>query len=75
MKSLKKTSLASGGTTEKRIAYLFVAMEREVTVLRLFRVIKRCSFRETNEFLFLVPSPKIILRRRRRRRRRRLLLP
>ena len=31
------------------------------TVLRLFRVIKRCAFRETNEFLFLVPSPKIIL--------------
>ena len=37
------------------------------TVLRLFRVIKRCAFRETNEFLFLVPSPKIILGRRRRR--------
>ena len=36
------------------------------TVLRLFLVIKRCAFRETNEFLFLVPSPKIILGRRRR---------
>ena len=34
------------------------------TVLRLFRVIKRYAFRETNEFLFLVPSPKIILGRR-----------
>ena len=34
------------------------------TVLRLFRVIKRCAFRETNEF---VPSPKKILGRRRRR--------
>ena len=33
------------------------------TVLRLFRVIKRCAFRETNEFLFLVPSPIIILGR------------
>ena len=32
------------------------------TVLRLFR---RCAFRETNEFLFLVPSPNIILGRRR----------
>ena len=31
------------------------------TVLRLFRVIKRCVFRETNEFLFLVPSPIINL--------------
>ena len=37
------------------------------TVLRWFRVIKRCAFRETNNFLFLVPSPKIILHRRRRR--------
>ena len=29
---------------------------------------KRCGYRETNNFLFLVPSPKIILGRRRRRR-------
>ena len=29
-----------------------------------FRVIKRCGYRETNNFLFLVPSPKIILGRR-----------
>ena len=29
-----------------------------------------CGYRETNNFLFLVPSPKIILGRRRRRRRR-----
>ena len=62
MNIIKKTSLASGETKEKRIAYLFVAMERELKnlVLRLFRVIKRCAFRETNKFLFLVPSPKII---------------
>ena len=33
------------------------------TVLRWFRVIKRCGYRETNNFLFLVPSPKIILGR------------
>eukprot|EP00731_Ephydatia_muelleri_P000489 Em0001g489a len=41
-------------------------MQRKLTVLCLFRdsVIKRCDFRETNEFLFLVPSPKIILGRR-----------
>ena len=46
------------------------------TVLRLFRVIKRCAFRETNEFLFFfVPSPKIILGRRRRRLLLLLLLP
>ena len=64
MNIIKKTSLASGGTTEKRVAYLFVTMERELKDLRLFRVIKRCAFRETNEFLFLVPSPKIILGRR-----------
>ena len=31
-------------------------------------VIKRCGNRETNNFLFLVPSPKIIRRRRHRRR-------
>ena len=73
MNIIKKTSLASGGTTEKRIAYLFVAMERELKDLQ-FRVIKHCTFRETNEFLFFVPSPKIILGRRRRRRRL-LLLP
>ena len=30
MNIIKKTSLASGGTTEKRIPYLFVAMEREL---------------------------------------------
>ena len=29
MNIIKKTSLASGGTTEKRIAYFIVAMERE----------------------------------------------
>ena len=79
MKSLKKTSLASGGTTEKRIAYLFACRDgtrtQRSTVLRLFRVIKRCAFRETNEFLFLVPSPKIILGRRRRRLLLLLLLP
>ena len=69
MKSLKKkTSLASGGTMEQRIAYLFVAMERELKDLQFY--VKRCAFRETNEFLFLVPSPKIILGRRLR-----LLLP
>ena len=39
---------------------------RRPTVLRWFRVIKRCGYRETNNFLFLVPSPKIILGRRRR---------
>ena len=27
MNVINKTSLASGGTTEKRIAYLFIAME------------------------------------------------
>ena len=68
MNIILKTSLASGGTTEKQIAYLFVAMERELkdlhAVLHLFHDIKRCAFRETNEFLFLVPSPKIILGRR-----------
>ena len=34
------------------------------TVLRWFRVIERCGYRETNNFLFLEPSPKIILGRR-----------
>ena len=34
------------------------------TVLRWFRVIKQCGYRETNNFLFLVPRPKIILGRR-----------
>ena len=29
MNVIKKTSLASGGTTDKRIAYLFVVMESE----------------------------------------------
>ena len=37
-------------------------------VLRFFRVIKQFSFRETNEFHFLVPSPTNLGRRRRRRR-------
>ena len=31
------------------------------TVLCWFCVIKRCGYRETNNFLFLVPSPIIIL--------------
>ena len=33
------------------------------TILRWFCVIKQCAFRETNYFLFFVPSPKIILGR------------
>ena len=68
MNVINKTSLASGGTTEKRIAYLHrdgMRAQRS-TVLRSFCVIKRCGYRETNNFLFLVPSPKIILGRRHR---------
>ena len=69
MNVINKTSLASGGKTEKRIVYLYrdgIRAQRS-TVLRWFRVIKRCGYRETNNFLFLVPSPKIIHGRRRRR--------
>ena len=36
MNIIKKTSLASGGTTEKRIAYLFVVMERELKDLQFY---------------------------------------
>ena len=36
MNIIKKTALASGGTTEKRIAYLFVAMERELKDLQFY---------------------------------------
>ena len=36
MNVINKTSLASGGTTEKRIAYLFIAMEWEHNDLQFY---------------------------------------
>ena len=60
---MKKTSLSSGGTTEKRSLCRDGTRTQRSTVLRLFRVIKWCAFRETNEFLFLVPSTKKVLGR------------
>ena len=38
MNIIKKTSVAPGGTAEKRIAYLFVAMERELKDLQFYVV-------------------------------------
>ena len=54
------------GETDRLSLYRDGMRAQRSTVLRLFRVIKRCGYRETNNFLFLVPSPKIILHRRRR---------
>ena len=36
MNIINKTSLVSGGTAEKQIAYLFVAMERELKYLQFY---------------------------------------
>ena len=53
------------GETDHLSLYRGGMRAQRSTVLRLFRVIKRCGYRETNNFLFHVPSPKIILHRRR----------
>ena len=55
------------GETDRLSLYCDRMRVQRPTVLRWYRVIKRCGYRETNNFLFLVPSPKIILHRRRRR--------
>ena len=68
MKSLKKNFTRvwrDNGETD-RLSHCRDGTRSQIsTVLCSFRVIKRCalSFRETNEFLFLVPSPKLILGR------------
>ena len=69
MNVINKTSLASGrdnGETNRLSLYRNGMRAQRPTVLRWFRVKKRCGYRETNDFLFLVPSPKIILGHRRR---------
>ena len=63
MKSLKKLHSHNGETDRLSLCRDGTRTQRS-TVLRLFRVIKQCAFRETNEFLFLVPSPNKILGRR-----------